>query len=156
MPQRMPSVLFVCLGNICRSPLAEGIFRHQAEQAGLLHGFHADSAGTGGWHAGEPPHPNSIAVAQRNGIDISGQRARQIVRDDLDRFDLVIGMDASNVADVRRLGVGRAEVIRLRSEGDVPDPWGKGMDSYHAVFEMIGTAMPQLLDRAIRIHKRVD
>ena len=121
-----------------------------------MHGFHADSAGTGGWHAGEPPHPNSIAVAQRNGIDISGQRARQIVRDDLDRFDLVIGMDASNVADVRRLGVGRAEVIRLRSEGDVPDPWGKGMDSYQAVFEMIGTAMPQLLDRAIRIHKRVD
>ena len=156
MPQSKPSVLFVCLGNICRSPLAEGIFRHQVGMAGYAQQFHADSTGTGAWHAGEPPHPNSIAVAAQNGIDISGQRARQILREDLDRFDLIVGMDASNVANIRQLGTGRAEILRFLDHGDVPDPWGRGMDQYHAVFELIGQAMPNLINRLIRARKLAD
>ena len=89
----MTSVLFVCLGNICRSPLAEGAFRLEAERAGL--GVEVDSAGTGTWHIGEPPDPRAQAVARRHGIDISGLRARQVERTDFDRFTHVIALDGA-------------------------------------------------------------
>ncbi|NKF31624.1 low molecular weight phosphotyrosine protein phosphatase, partial [Pseudomonas sp. BGM005] len=81
------SILFVCMGNICRSPLAEGIFRHLVTEAGLTGRFTIDSAGTGGWHEGEPPDRQSIAIAQPHGIDISGQRARRIRPTDFNGFD---------------------------------------------------------------------
>ena len=84
------TILFVCLGNICRSPLGEGVFRAVVEERGLGRGFRLDSAGTGGWHAGEQPDRRSIAVAARHGIDISGQRARQILPEDFSRFDLIL------------------------------------------------------------------
>lgn len=96
-------VLFVCLGNICRSPLAEGVFRAEAERAGLSEDFAVDSAGTGNWHTGEAPDARAIAVAARNGIDISGQRARQIDRDDFHAFDLILGMDHKNVQALTRI-----------------------------------------------------
>jgi len=96
-----PSVLFVCLGNICRSPLAEGAFRHEARAMGL--GVVADSAGTGGWHAGEPPDPRAIAAARRQGVDISGQRARQVKAEDFRRFDLVLALDHDNLRNLRAL-----------------------------------------------------
>jgi protein-tyrosine phosphatase len=96
-----PSVLFVCLGNICRSPLAEGAFRHEARAIGLE--VVADSAGTGGWHAGEPPDPRAIAAARRQGVDIAGQRARQVKAEDFRRFDLVLALDHDNLRNLRAL-----------------------------------------------------
>jgi len=96
-----PSVLFVCLGNICRSPLAEGAFRHEARAMGLE--VVADSAGTGGCHAGEPPDPRAIAAARRQGVDISGQRARQVKAEDFRRFDLVLALDHDNLRNLRAL-----------------------------------------------------
>jgi protein-tyrosine phosphatase len=95
------SILFVCLGNICRSPLAEGAFRAEAERLGLE--VEADSAGTGGWHQGEPPDRRAIAAAARGGVDISGQRARKVTRADFDRFDHIFALDAENLADLERL-----------------------------------------------------
>jgi protein-tyrosine phosphatase len=92
----MPTaVLFVCLGNICRSPLAEAAFRAEAERRGL--DVTVDSAGTGGWHVGEPPDPRALAVAARYGVDISHLRARRIARADFDRFDHVVALDRDNL-----------------------------------------------------------
>ncbi|MHC2089066.1 low molecular weight protein-tyrosine-phosphatase [Methylobacterium sp. WCS2018Hpa-22] len=96
-----PAVLFVCLGNICRSPLAEAAFRVEAERAGL--DVEVDSAGTGGWHAGEPPDPRALAVARRNGVDISGYRARQVEPADFARFSHIVALDGDNLAVLRRL-----------------------------------------------------
>lgn len=94
-------VLFVCLGNICRSPLAEAAFRAEAARLGL--DAEADSAGTGGWHRGEPPDRRAIAAARRNGVDISHLRARQVQRDDFERFDRIVALDGDNLADLRTL-----------------------------------------------------
>ena len=101
MTMSAPSILFVCLGNICRSPLAEAAFRHEAGHAGL--DVIADSAGTGNWHIGNPPDPRAVAVALRHGVDISGYRARQVARDDFERFDRIFALDADNLAVLRRL-----------------------------------------------------
>jgi protein-tyrosine phosphatase len=98
MPHR---VLFVCLGNICRSPLAEAAFRAEAERLGL--DAEADSAGTGGWHAGEPPDRRAIAAARRNGVDISQLKARQVTAGDFERFDHVVALDEENLADLQAI-----------------------------------------------------
>lgn len=95
------SVLFVCLGNICRSPLAEGAFRTEAQRLGL--DVLADSAGTGGWHQGDPPDHRSVAVAYRNGVDISGQRARKVVRDDFRTFTHIYALDHDNLEGLRAI-----------------------------------------------------
>ncbi|MFN3817023.1 low molecular weight protein-tyrosine-phosphatase [Brevundimonas sp.] len=95
------SVLFVCLGNICRSPLAEAAFRLEAERLGLA--VEVDSAGTGGWHQGDPPDPRARAVARRNGVDIGGYRARQVREDDFVRFTHIVAMDGDNLANLERL-----------------------------------------------------
>lgn len=94
-----PAVLFVCLGNICRSPLAEAGFRREAERIGL--DVAVDSAGTGDWHVGAPPDPRAIAVARANGIDISGYRGRQVAPGDFARFDHVVALDRANLAKLR-------------------------------------------------------
>jgi protein-tyrosine phosphatase len=96
----MPSLLFICLGNICRSPLAEGALRQAARQQGLA--LRLDSAGTGHWHIGRPPDPRAIAAARRNGMDISDLRARQVTADDFTRFDHILALDPQNLADWRR------------------------------------------------------
>ncbi|MEA3035377.1 MAG: low molecular weight protein-tyrosine phosphatase [Sphingomonadales bacterium] len=95
------SVLFACLGNICRSPLAEAAFRAEAERLGL--DVEIDSAGTGDWHIGYPPDRRAAAVAARNGIDISHLRARQVRPEDFRRFDYIVALDADNLADLRRM-----------------------------------------------------
>ena len=95
------SVLFVCLGNICRSPLAEAAFTAEAERLGLA--ADVDSAGTGDWHVGRPPDPRAIAVAARNGRDIGALRARQVVAADFDRFDHIVALDRENLANLEHL-----------------------------------------------------
>jgi protein-tyrosine phosphatase len=125
----MPSILFVCLGNICRSPLAEGALR--VEAARLKLDLIVDSAGTGNWHAGEPPDARAVAVAARHGVDISGLRARQVRRADFRRFTHVIALDYNNLADLRRLAPpdAAAELSLLldhvpgREGQAVADPW---------------------------------
>lgn len=122
----MPSLLFVCLGNICRSPTAEAVFRSQAR--GL--GWQADSAGTGDWHIGKPPYGPMQRAARAAGYDLSSLRARQLERGDFTRFDLILGMDASNLADIRRLAppdttARTALFLDYAPElgRDVPDPY---------------------------------
>ncbi len=125
-------VLFVCLGNICRSPMAEGVFAALARAAGFA--VETDSAGTGDWHAGDPPYPPAIRAAAARGYDISGQRARQVRREDFDRFDLILTMDAANLGTMERLrpDTSRAELRPLLSyaketgRGEVPDPYYTG------------------------------
>jgi protein-tyrosine phosphatase len=123
------SVLFVCLGNICRSPLAEAAFRRAAERLGLE--VEIDSAGTGDWHIGYPPDPRAAAVAARNGIDISNLRARQVTPEDFRRFDHIVALDAQNLRDLERLrpADGRARLSLLLDHADgrqgqaVADPY---------------------------------
>ncbi|HEX8573370.1 MAG TPA: low molecular weight protein-tyrosine-phosphatase [Allosphingosinicella sp.] len=107
------AVLFVCLGNICRSPLAEAAFRREAERLGL--DVDIDSAGTGDWHIGYPPDPRAAAVADHNGVDISNLRARLVTADDFRRFDHIVALDANNLRDLERLRPpgGKAELSLL-------------------------------------------
>lgn len=130
----MHRILFVCLGNICRSPAAEVVFRSMAEAAGLP--VRVDSAGTGAWHVGEPPHPPMIAAAARRGHDLRPLRARQLVAADFTLFDQVLVMDRSNLRDAlalhRRAG-GQGALPRLFLDHapqtglqDMPDPWYSG------------------------------
>ncbi|MGN6508088.1 MAG: low molecular weight protein-tyrosine-phosphatase [Chitinophaga sp.] len=118
-------ILMVCLGNICRSPLAEGVLRHLSEQEGL--GWEIDSAGTGDWHVGHPPDPRSVQVARRNGIDISKLRGRQFSVQDFDDFDRIFVMDLNNYRDVLRKARSDADrekvQLLLEHQQPVPDPW---------------------------------
>ena len=123
------SVLFVCLGNICRSPLAEAAFRAEAERLGLE--VEVDSAGTGDWHIGRPPDARAAAVAQKNGIDISGLRARQVTVADFRRFDHIVALDTKNLADLQAIqpSGGKAQLSLMldhvagRAGQPVPDPY---------------------------------
>ena len=116
-------ILFLCLGNICRSPSAEGVFRTLAEQAGLR--VDLDSAGTGGWHTGEAPYPPMQQAAKARGYDLSALRARQITQADFHRFDLILAMDSQNLADAHRImpADATAQLAPYLAQGDVPDPY---------------------------------
>ena len=148
------SVLFVCLGNICRSPLAEGVFKHLVEERGLEERFAIDSAGTGGWHVGESPDPRSTQVAAAHGITLTGS-ARRFESDDLRDFDYVIVMDRQNQRDVeglRDVYGGDAAVRLLRefdaiADGDldVPDPYYGGPDGFDRVYRMVRRSCERLL-----------
>ncbi len=153
-PTGTSSVLFVCLGNICRSPLAEGIFTDLVRKRGLSDRFRIDSCGTGGWHAGEPPDPRSVLVAAKNGLDISHLRARKFDPDrDPAEFDWIVVMDRSNHADLLRLGMPGHKVRLMRSydlslggEHDVPDPYYGGDDGFDKVYEMLTRACEGMLE----------
>ena len=121
----MPSLLFVCLGNICRSPLAEGALRHVARQQGLE--LRLDSAGTGDWHVGHPPDPRAIAAARRNGVDISDLRARQVTADDFTRFDHILALDRQNLADLSRLAPAGSTARLTLLLDHVPGREGQGV-----------------------------
>lgn len=143
----MQSILFVCLGNICRSPIAEGIAKNIAMKKGLA--IKVDSAGTGGWHAGEAPCHNSVKVAQMHGIDISQQRARQVQKEDFETFDLVIGLDSSNIENLKLMGL--ENVIKLGTYGangaDVPDPYFfEGFEGFIEVYKMIKKCVETLFE----------
>jgi protein-tyrosine phosphatase len=141
----MTRVLFVCLGNICRSPAAEGIARSMAAARGL--GLAFDSAGTGGWHAGEPPHPPMVAAARARGWDLSALRARQVGPADFGRFDLILAMDRANLAALEGLRPqGSATPARLfLGASEVPDPYHD--DSFDAALDLIEAGAARLLDQ---------
>ena len=147
----MTAILFVCLGNICRSPLAEGVFRHLAGPLGR--DVIIDSAGTGGWHVGSLPDRRSIEVARRNGIDITGQRARKVEASDFRRFSHILAMDRHNLADLRALTpAGYAGHLGLFLDHapqlgltDVPDPYYGGADGFDHVFRLVEVAAAGLL-----------
>ena len=124
------AVLFVCLGNICRSPLAEAAFRRETERLRL--DVEIDSAGTGDWHVGRPPDRRAIAVARRAGIDISGLRARQVRRDDFHRFDQIVALDEENIAALRRMQPAGAKAELSLLLDHVPGRAGEPVaDPYH-------------------------
>ena len=147
-------VLFVCLGNICRSPLAEGVMRHLVDADDELRDvLEIDSAGTGGWHVGAKPDPRSIAVARRHGVSLDGQRARRVDSEDFEAFDLIVAMDSENLADLldRAPTAARDRVVRLRDydpegEGDVPDPYYGGPGGFDDVYEMVHRSCAALLE----------
>jgi len=147
------SILFVCLGNICRSPLAEGVFLHLAEAAGLAHQFEAESAGTGAWHVGERPDARSILVADQHGIALES-RARQVTPEDFERFDYIIAMDRDNLGILKELAReydsdATIELLRTYEEGrdgdEVPDPYYGGASGFENVYKMITRSCKGLL-----------
>ena len=130
-------ILFVCLGNICRSPLAEGIARSLSDE----HIF--DSAGTGHWHIGEAPCQKSQLIAKRKGIDISNLKARQISKDDIGKWDKVIAMDSKNLADLKAMGFENAKMLL---DIDVPDPYFfDGDDGMDEIYEMIKKGVKRVI-----------
>lgn len=150
------SVLFVCLGNICRSPLAEGIFAHLAESRGMAGRFRVDSAGTGAYHSGERPDSRAIAVASNHGVRLPGA-ARQVARSDMSRFDMIVAMDRSNRRSLERMrgyGAhnGHAEIVMMRDydpergSRDVPDPYYGGPDGFERVYTILERCCGRLLD----------
>lgn len=147
-------MLFVCLGNICRSPLAEGVFLHLAAEAGLAHRFHVDSAGTGAWHVGERPDRRSVEVAAAHGVALPGT-ARQVTLEDLHRFDVVVAMDRDNRSALERMaaaGGGTARLHLLRDFDpdadcdEVPDPYYGGTGGFEEVYRMVHAACSGLLE----------
>jgi protein-tyrosine phosphatase len=141
-------ILFVCMGNICRSPTAEGVMRHLLAERGLEDEIEVQSAGTGGWHAGSPPDARSTRAAAARGITLEGA-ARQVTRADFEDFDLLVAMDRDNLADLRAIAPpGTEHKIRLLlGEGrDVPDPYYGGPHGFENVLDLVETACEQLLD----------
>jgi protein-tyrosine phosphatase len=151
---RSVGVLFVCLGNICRSPLAEGVFRELVRQAGVENRFRIDSAGTSNYHTGEPPDARTVQVAKRRGIVLE-HAARQVSSADLEAFDFVIVMDRENLRKLDRVrgnGLHRAEIRLLRSfdpessaDLEVPDPYFGGPRGFEDVHEMVERSCRGLL-----------
>lgn len=145
-------ILFVCLGNICRSPTAEGVFRQRLLDAGLAERVVVDSAGTGGWHVGKAPDARTQLAASQRGFDLSALRGRQVAAEDFQRFDLILAMDESNLAHLRRMhaGAAGAEVdLFLRrfdlSPAEVPDPYYGGADGFDQVLDLIEQGADALL-----------
>jgi protein-tyrosine phosphatase len=147
-------ILMVCLGNICRSPLAEGILKHKAREAGL--NWQVDSAGTNGYHVGEAPHKLSQKIAKLNGIDICEQRARRFVKKDLQQYDKIYAMAADVMADIKEVAGqdwDESKVDLLLNEMhegknmDVPDPWYGPEPGYHEVYELINKACDRIIEK---------
>jgi protein-tyrosine phosphatase len=140
-------ILMVCLGNICRSPLAEGILNHLTDESVFV-----DSAGTAGYHTGNPPDPRSVAVARKNDIDISRQRCRQFETSDFDDFDYIFAMDRENLQHLKRMARNEQDLRKLSllldpqesGVSEVPDPYYGGADGFEVVFDMIRTACHRL------------
>jgi len=141
-------ILFVCLGNICRSPTAEGVMRHLLRERGLDDRVTVDSAGTGAWHIGEPPDSRSGEAAQRRGITLGGA-ARQVRGADFDDFDLLVAMDRANLRELLRLAPddeARTRVRLLLGDEDVPDPYYGGPTGFDDVLDLVTAGCERLLD----------
>lgn len=153
-------VLFVCLGNICRSPTAHGVFLERLARRGLEDLIRVDSAGTGDWHIGCAPDPRTQEAAARRGYDLSALRARQVEPADFGRFHYILAMDSQNLRDLRRLrpaGFSGELDLFLRyargvSEREVPDPYYGGPDGFDRVLDLVENAADGLLDALVRAH----
>lgn len=152
----MPSILFVCLGNICRSPLAEAAFRAEAEAAGLA--VEIDSAGTGDWHVGHPPDPRSVDVAARHGVDIAGLRARQVGAADFTAFTHIFAMDRDNLGNLELLAPEGAtaelalllDLVPGREGQEVADPYFGGPEGFMLTWADVTAAARELARRIAR------
>jgi protein-tyrosine phosphatase len=152
------SVLFVCLGNICRSPTAEGVFRKLVGDAGLHELIRIDSAGTAGYHEGHPPDARATAAAAARGFELAGIRARRIAAEDFESFDFILAMDEENLMDLRRAAPdnARAELRLLLefaagcSETAVPDPYYGGRNGFEQVLDLVTEACAGLLEELRR------
>lgn len=148
-------VLMVCLGNICRSPTAEAVLREKLRRAGLGDRVVVDSAGTGGWHVGDPPDPRAIAHGRRRGYDLAPLRARRVHVDDFERFDLILAMDEDNLADLEadcppahRGKLGLLLDHAHRPPGRiVPDPYPHGPEAFERVLDLVEEACEGLVER---------
>lgn len=149
--RRRVRVLFVCMGNICRSPMAEGVFRKLVVEAGLQDRVDIDSAGTLDYHSGEAPDPRAVAASARRGVAIEGLRARQVGNTDCGKFDLVVAMDRGNLNRLRRMCQGGEEPRLLmdfatgRREHEVPDPYASGPEAFEYVLDLIEAGARGLL-----------
>lgn len=146
-------VLAVCLGNICRSPLAEGLIQHAAESADL--NWQVDSAGTGAWHVGNPPDPRSRAIAKSHGLDIDHQRAQKVTSDMIKQYDLVLAMDRKNYADLQQMASSEVELQKIKllldyvglaqeNGPDVFDPYWDD-NGFEGVYQLIKAAAARLV-----------
>lgn len=147
-------ILMVCLGNICRSPLAEGILQHKARKAGL--DWTVDSAGTNGYHVGEAPHSLSQKVATLNGIDICNQKARRFVKEDMDRYDKIYAMADDVMDDIKRIAKEKYDGNKVDlflnelhpgKNVSVPDPWYGPEPGYHEVYKLIEEACDSIISK---------
>ena len=146
----MQSIIFVCLGNICRSPIAEGCAKKLVQENGL--NVEISSAGTGSWHVGEAPCENSIKVCKSYNINIAGYKASQFTKADVASYDLVVALDDSNYSDLKAMGV--ANLVKLGAYGhnseDVPDPYYfNGFEGFDRVYEMINSCVGNLFKEEI-------
>lgn len=150
-------ILMVCLGNICRSPIAHGLLQHKAEQLKL--DWEIDSAGTSNWHEGESPNINSINVMHRHGIDINYQHSRPLRRKDMEHFDVIYVMDSSNYKDVTDMAKSEQEIAKVHlimnevnpgKNQPVPDPWGLTEKHYEDVYEMLDEATDKIIEKYAR------
>ncbi|MDP9494170.1 MAG: low molecular weight phosphotyrosine protein phosphatase [Actinomycetota bacterium] len=145
-------ILTVCLGNICRSPAAAAAIKEAAVEAGFE--VEVDSAGTGSWHIGQPPHPESVAAAARVGLRVDG-RARRVTPTDFDRFDVILAMDRSNLRELTTMAPNKASQAKLRlfrtydpdsDEDEIPDPWGGPTEGYEETIRIVRAAARGLVE----------
>ena len=149
--KKMKSIIFVCLGNICRSPIAQGCAMKLAQEKSL--NIQVDSSGTGNWHVGEAPCTNSIKVCHTNGVDISMLRASQFTIKDIANYDFIVALDESNFKNLQALGA--KNIVKLGDYGynsqDVPDPYFfDGYDGFEKVFQMIDTCVTNLFEKEFK------
>ncbi|APP74251.1 low molecular weight protein-tyrosine-phosphatase [Xanthomonas vesicatoria] len=156
-------VLIVCLGNICRSPMGEGALRARLDEARLSRRIEVDSAGTGDWHAGDPPDPRAIRCARGHGVDISGLRARQVHDEDFEHFDWLLCADGNNLRDLQRLAPAAARDklalwlpwAGVDARDDIPDPYTGGSKDFEDVWQLVDTAARQTVARLTRGESRL-
>ena len=156
------SVLFICLGNICRSPAAQAVMQAMVDERGLTERFYIDSAGIGGWHVGDLPDKRMRVHARPRGYELT-HRARKVTASDFDEFDLIVGMDAGNIDDLNNLAATIEQQDKVVMMGDyirrypnydhVPDPYYEGSEGFELVLDLLEDACDNLLDRIIEQNK---